>query len=157
MNSFLMVTWIACQALVVVFMALHDWIPLGALNNLPAVRASDSRAKLFMVTFLSTLPFIVVLICTMASARGFRIGWARPAALIAYAMLIAGIARAWWIPYFFSTSPKRRARYVLRFRGTHAFVPERNGVRPDTLHVSFHIVALVTFALCFIAPARIAG
>jgi hypothetical protein len=53
MNSFLMVTWIACQALVVVFMALHDWIPLGALNNLPAVRASDSRAKLFMVTFLS--------------------------------------------------------------------------------------------------------
>jgi hypothetical protein len=122
----------------------------------PLQRRPDSTALVWFKD-TSTLPFIVVLICTMASARGFRIGWARPAALIAYAMLIAGIARAWWIPYFFSTSPKRRARYVLRFRGTHAFVPERNGVRPDTLHVSFHIVALVTFALCFIAPARIAG
>ena len=31
---------IALQLFVVVFIALHDWVPLGKLNNLAAVQAA---------------------------------------------------------------------------------------------------------------------
>jgi hypothetical protein len=29
------------------------------------------------------------------------------------------------------------------YAGTHSFLPEHNGIRPDTLHVLFDIVTLV--------------
>jgi hypothetical protein len=48
--------------------------------------------------------------------------------------------RAWWVPYLRVADPVRAARYRNRFANTHAFLPERNGIRPDTLHVTFHAV-----------------
>jgi hypothetical protein len=30
------------------------------------------------------------------------------------------------------------------FRGTHGFLPERSGIRPNTLHVILHLVTLTT-------------
>jgi hypothetical protein len=38
-------------------------------------------------------------------------------------------------------------RYQARFAGTYAFLPERNGIRPDALHVAFHIGLIATVAL----------
>jgi acyl-coenzyme A synthetase/AMP-(fatty) acid ligase len=36
----------------------------------------------------------------------------------------------------------RAQRYQRRFAQTHAFLPARNGIRPDTLHVCLHAVVL---------------
>jgi hypothetical protein len=47
---------LALQTFIVLFLALHDWIPLGTLNNLAGVRAADSNAKLFTTTLLSAAP-----------------------------------------------------------------------------------------------------
>ena len=58
-----------------------------------------------------------------------------------------GLLRAWYIPYLLIPDPERAARYQQRFNRTHAFLPARNGIRPDTLHVSFHAVYLVLVAL----------
>jgi hypothetical protein len=55
--------------------------------------------------------------------------------------------REWWIPYLLVADPVRVARYQVRFAHTHAFLPERNGIRPDTLHVTFHIVLVATVVL----------
>ena len=66
----------------VLFIGLHDWLPLGQLNNLAGIRA---------------------------------------------------VART--------------ARYRQRFADTYAFFSERNGIRPDTLHVAFHAVFIVTIGL----------
>ncbi len=142
---------IACQVAVVLFMALHDWLPLGALNNLRAVRASDSRARLLVVTILSTLPFAIVLAGTIAGATGRRAGWAVPAGAVAYGLMIVGILRAWWIPYAVRPDPARARRYQARFADTHAWLPRRNGIRPDTLHTVFHALAVATFVLFCIA------
>ena len=55
--------------------------------------------------------------------------------------------RAWWIPYLLVKDDARATRYQLRFAGTHAFLPERNGIRPDTLHVTLHVVILIIIIL----------
>ena len=43
--------------------------------------------------------------------------------------------------------PERAARYQVMFGATRAFLPERNGIRPNTLHVILHIVTLATLAV----------
>jgi len=63
-----------------------------------------------------------------------------------------GILRAWWIPYLGSPDPIRAKRYSMRFAGTHGFLPARNSVRPDTLHVAFHsLVATILILLAFVS------
>ena len=150
----MLVACIACQLFVVLFMALHDWIPLGVLNNLDGIRASDSKARLLVVTAISTLPFAIALAGTVACALGVPAGWAKPWAVVSYALVIVGVLRAWWIPYLFAPNPERAVRHAVRFAGTHAFLPPRNGIRPDTLHVVFHGVAVATLVLACLAKFR---
>ena len=66
---------------------------------------------------------------------------------ISYGLGLYGLLRTWYIPYLLIADPARTARYQQRFDQTHAFLPTRNGIRPDTLHVSFHAVYLVLVAL----------
>src|ERR1700684_2699643 len=90
--------FLACQGFVVLFIALHDWIPLGSLNNLSGIRAADSMPKLLVVTVLSTLPFAVAFAASVYYSRSGFPMWVM-----------------WW----------------------------RNGIRPDALHVCFHVVMVV--------------
>ena len=66
---------------------------------------------------------------------------------ISYGLLFVGELTAWWIPYLFRPEPERAARYQAMFGATHAFVPERNDIRPNTLHVILHIVTLMTLVV----------
>ena len=134
--------FIGCQLFVVLFVALHDWIPLGPLNNLAGIRAVDSLKKRLVVTALSTLPFAIGLLASVLNAAtGFPM-WLMWWLWISYMLCLYGILRAWWIPYLLVEDPVRAARYRDRFAHTHAFLPPRNGMRPDTLHVCFHAVVL---------------
>ena len=65
---------------------------------------------------------------------------------ISYVAGSYGMLRAWWVPYLLVPDADRAARYQVRFSNTHAFLPTRNGIRPDTLHVCFHAVFLATGA-----------
>jgi hypothetical protein len=40
-----MVAFLGCVVLVVLFIALHDWVPLGKLSNPAALRAADHRNR----------------------------------------------------------------------------------------------------------------
>jgi hypothetical protein len=122
----------------VLFLSLHDWIPLGKLNDPKAVRATISGGKLLAATLISTAPFAFGL-----AASAVYLGRPYPQWLllwigISYAMLFVGELQAWWIPYFFRAQPERAARYQAMFGGTHAFLPVHNGIRPNTLHVILH-------------------
>jgi hypothetical protein len=105
----MMVAFLISQLLVVLFITLHDWVPLGRLNNLAGIRAADSRARLLVTTVLSD--------CARAT------------------------------------------RYQERFANTHAFLPPRHGIRPDTLHVAFHAVFVVAGGLLciLITSGRLSG
>jgi hypothetical protein len=135
--------FLVCQGVVVLFMALHDWIPLGSLNNLSGIRAVDSKPKLLAGTVLSTLPFAIGFAASLYYTSGGLPMWVIYMLWISYGLVVCGILRAWWVPYLFVKDPVLAARYQTRFARTHAFLPTRNGIRPDTLHVSFHLIVMV--------------
>jgi hypothetical protein len=137
----------ALQCFHVLFLALHDWIPLGRLNDVKAVRAANSVRKLAAGTLISLTPFAIGL-----AASAIHFGRAYPAWLfwwlwISYGLLFVGELTAWWIPYLFHAEPGRAWRYQAMFGATHAFLPERNGIRPNTLHVILHTVTLATLVV----------
>jgi hypothetical protein len=137
----------ALQCFHVLFLALHDWIPLGTLNDVQAVRAANPGRKLVAGTLISLTPFAIGL-----GATAIYFGRAYPAWLfwwlwISYGLLFVGELTGWWIPYLFHSEPERAARYQVMFGATHAFLPERNGIRPNTLHMILHIMTLTTLVV----------
>lgn len=146
----MMLSFLLCQLYVVLFVALHDWLPLGSLNNLAGIRATDTRMRLMRTTALSTLPFAVGLAGSVYYSTTHFPTWLMFVLWITYGAGLYGILRAWYLPYLVYSDPARVARYRERFADTHAFLPERNGIRPDTLHVTFHAVLLAAIALLFV-------
>jgi hypothetical protein len=150
----ILVAFLLCQSLVVLFIAVHDWVPLGRLNNLRGVHAADGTTRLFVVTVLSTLPFAVGLAGTLYYSSTRNPGWLSWWLWISYGLGIYGMFRAWYWPYLFGGDPARVERYRQRFANTHAFLPVRNGFRPDTLHVCFHAVYACAFVLLAVLTFR---
>lgn len=137
----------ALQCFHVLFLALHDWIPLGPLNDVNTVRTANPLHKLLAGTLISSTPFVIGL-----AASALHLGRPYPSWLfwwlaISYSLLFIGELEAWWVPYFFRSDPIRAERYRLMFGATHAFLPERNGIRPNTLHVILHAATLATLLL----------
>jgi len=145
----------ALQCFHVLFLGLHDWIPLGTFNDVRAVREANPGRKLLAATLISLTPFAIGL-----AASAVYFGRAYPAWLfwwlwISYGLLFVGELTAWWIPYLFHAEPARAARYQVMFGGTHALLPERNGIRPNTLHVILHIVTLTTLVILAALTAQL--
>jgi hypothetical protein len=65
-------------------------------------------------------------------------------------VLFLGLLRAWWIPYLVLPDRERAARYQIIFANTHSFLPRRNGMAPNTLHVLFHLSVVATLILLFL-------
>ena len=141
---------LALQALQVLFLLIHDWIPLGRLNDVAAVRSQDTYRRLVLVTCIQTIPFAIGL---FFSARYLGITryphWLNDWLWISYAMLFIGQLRAWWVPYLLRPEPTRAERYRIMFGNTHSFLPERNGMVPNTAHILLHIATLATLIVLF--------
>jgi hypothetical protein len=146
-SSGLDTAFLALQGLVVLFLLLHDWVPLGRLNNLAAMRSEDSLVKRIFVTLLPLVPTAVCLYSCALHFSGAYPDWLVMTLWITYGVLLLGLLRAWWVPYLFGTDPQRAARYRIIFAGTHSFLPRRNGMAPDTLHTAFHVCVLATLIL----------
>jgi hypothetical protein len=141
--------FLALQTLVVAFLLFHDWVGLGRLNNVAAVRSQDTLLHRVFVTLLPGVPAAIGL---FFSAKYFMQNyphWLDMLLWITYGVFIFGILRAWWIPYLFLRDAERAARYQIIFAGTHTFLPRRNGMAPDTLHTLFHLVTVTTLILLF--------
>jgi hypothetical protein len=135
-------TLLALQCFDVVFLALHDWIPLGPLNDLTGVRAANPGSKLLVTTLVSFAPYAVGLAGSIVYFGHMYPGWLFWWLWISYALLFAGQMKAWWVPYLLRPDPGRAARYKVMFGTTHSFLPERNGMRVDTLHLVFHVATI---------------
>jgi hypothetical protein len=141
------------QCFTVLFVALHNWIPLGRLNDIRGVRAEFPGRKLLITTLINLTPVSIGL-----AGSTIYFGRACPAWLfwllwITYGLFVCGSLKAWWIPYLFRPDPELAARYQVMYKATHAFLPERNGIRPNTLHVMFD---LATVALLFVLAVQTA-
>ena len=148
MNA-LELTLIALQVFQVLFLWLHDWIPLGRLNDTAAVRSQDTRLRLVVVTLVQSVPYTVGLFfCAWHFERSYP-EWLVIWLWISYGLLFIGQIRAWWIPYLLKPEPPRAERYRIMFGNTHSFLPERNGLVPNTMHVMLHLATLATLVVLF--------
>ena len=138
---------VVAQALLVAFLWTHDWIPLGRLNDVAAVRAANTRARLVAITLIQSLPFTVLLALSVARWVGVRVPGLTTALWIAYSILLAGELRGWWWPWLVRPDPVRAARYRAMFGRTHAFLPARNGFAPNTAHVMLHTCTALVLIL----------
>ena len=141
---------LALQVFQVVFLWVHDWIPLGRLNDVSAVRSQDTLQRLVIVTAVQSVPFTIGL---FLSAR--YLGQPYPAWLdgwlwISYGILFVGQMRAWWIPYLVRAEPQRAERFERMFGKTHSFLPKRNGMVPNTAHILLHLSTASTLVVLFI-------
>ena len=147
MQHLVTLSLITLQVYVVAFIALHDWVQLGDLNDVKSVQAADSRAHLIWVTVYSTAPFAFALGACVAYANTRFPDWLNWYLYIGYGIAGLGMIRAWWGPYLLWREPARAARYQAMFGRTRAFLPDRNGIRPNTLHVSLHVVLVAIIVL----------
>jgi hypothetical protein len=142
---------IALQVAQVAILWLHDWVPLGPLNDVRRVQAEDTRARLIRVTLVQSVPYTLGLLFTLAYQRTGHPSWLWTWLWVSYGLLFAGELRAWWWPYLVRPDPDRAARYDKMFGGTHAFLPRHNGIIPNTLHCVLHAATLGTLVALAVA------
>ena len=139
--------FVAALLAMLAFVLLHDWIPLGHFNDISGIRAEKSDAELILTTVVNGLSFSIVLIIALIFLGKPYPLWARFWLVIHLFWIIYGAASAWWIPYFFGTTPDMVQSYATMFGNTHAFLPVRNGIVPNTIHTVFHFTLLSTWFL----------
>ena len=55
-NLYLEIVLIVLQGFQVLSLWLHDWVPLGRLNDVKAVRSQDTAFRLVVVTLIQSVP-----------------------------------------------------------------------------------------------------
>jgi hypothetical protein len=141
---------VGLQAFQVFFLWVHDWIPLGRLNDVAAVRGQDTFWRLVRVTLIQSVPFTIGLFFSVRHFRGPWPGWLTYWLWISYGILLAGQVRAWWVPYLLKPDPPRAKRFEKMFGNTHSFLPRRNGMVPNTAHILLHLATAATLAALFV-------
>jgi len=140
-------TLLALQGFQVLFLWSHDWIPLGRLNDVAAVRAQDPFGRLLRVTLVQSVPFTIGLAGSVLYWGRLYPGWLYWWLWISYGILFVGQMRAWWVPYFFQADAERAERYQKMFGNTHSFLPVRNGLVPNTAHILLHLATAATLVV----------
>ncbi|MGH9775653.1 MAG: hypothetical protein ACRD50_11975 [Candidatus Acidiferrales bacterium] len=145
---------LALQAFQVVFLWVHDWIPLGRLNDVSAVRSQDSPRRMVIVTLVQSVPFTIGLFFSVRYFGRHSPDWLNMWLWISYAVLFVGQMRAWWVPYLLKAEPERAKRYQRMFGKTHSFFPKRNGIVPNTAHTLLHLATAATLLVLFLRQFR---
>ena len=119
-----------------------------------AVRRQDGVPRLIRVTLIQCVPFTIGLVASVAYLYTRHPAWVWTWLWVSYALLFAGELRAWWWPYLIRAEPERAARYRRLFGATAAFLPERNGISPNTLHTILHAATAATLAALALRSLR---
>jgi hypothetical protein len=143
-NLYVEIVLIVLQGFQVLFLWLHDWIPLGRLNDVKAVRSQDTAFRLVVVTLIQSVPFTIGLLFSLSYFGRLYPRWLYLWLWTSYSVIFLGQIRAWWIPYLFRAEPERAARYQIMFGNTHRFLPTRNGLLPNTAHIMLHLATAAT-------------
>jgi hypothetical protein len=146
---------VALEAFQVAFLWIHDWIPLGRLNDVAAVRSQATIQRLVAVTLVQAVPYSVGLFFSALYLRSTFPDWLDTYLWVSYGLLFIGEIQAWWVPYLFRPDPQRATSYRVMFGNTHSFLPQRNGIVPNTLHVLLHLATACTLLILFIQSFHI--
>lgn len=135
--------------LILLIMLFHDWIDLGPFNDLEGIRARNTTEELILITGINVASIgIILLLAHLFAGKTYPL-WVKLWLVIHPSCVFAGALSAWWIPYFFGTDADMVERYEIMFGDTHSFLPERNGITVNTIHVLFHSMLLFCIFLAF--------
>jgi hypothetical protein len=154
MHTIITAALIGLQCFVVLFIALHNWIPLGNLNDVKGAHAAFPGSKLLITTLINFIPFSFGFVASAIYFGRTYPNWLMWWLWITYLLAVYGSLKAWWIPYLFRADPELAARYRVMYGATHAFVPERNGIRPNTLHVIFDVATIAVLTVLTVLSAQ---
>lgn len=136
------------QCFQVFILLFHDFLPLGPLNDVRAAHRAHATVKLILGAIVSSLlPGIGLVLTWKFTASGYPV-WLVLYLLGAYLFLLVGEIEAWWATYFFGYQAAERAPlYEAMYGRTAAFLPKRNGIVPNALHVILHLATAATLVL----------
>lgn len=137
------------QCILLLFMALHDWIDIPPFTDLPALRKAHSFKFRFIGSLINATLVLVPLIITFCYLTSSPPFWAQLLFATIYGLLTIGTITAWWVPYFGGgyLVHGNKAGFE-EYRNTHTFLPAiKNNVIPNTLHVILHIQIWICFGL----------
>ncbi|QDP39685.1 hypothetical protein [Radiobacillus deserti] len=134
---------LAGLSFILLFMIVQDWVPLGSLNDVQAIREEHTFNGLVTVTLINVTQ-ILLLIGLVVIFMGRRYPtWIKLWLIIHQVSIFVGALISWWIPYFFGYGAEQKVQiYNQMFGNTHSFLPLMNGIVPNTLHILFHITLL---------------
>jgi hypothetical protein len=144
------VAFVLVQGFMVLFLLLHDWVPLGPFNDIEGVKGQIPFKRNVLNTAVNTIPIAVALGLSLWYFRDPYPTAVRVYLISIYALFLLGEFRAWWKPYLFGAEPALVQRYDAIFGRTHAFLPKRNGIVPNTAHVVLHACTLLAFVLAIL-------
>lgn len=137
------------QSILFLFMALHDWVDIPPLTDLPALKKAHSFKFRVFGSLINAGLVLIPLIVTVFYFDSPLPLWAKILFAVIYGFITFGTITAWWIPYF-------GGGYLIHgnkagfeeYRNTHTFLPPRGDhVVPNTLHVLLHIQVWICFAI----------
>ena len=129
---------LALQSFHVLFLLFHGWMPLGCLNDVRAVQAAHPPRLFLIGTLVSSLLPAIGLLMSFLYRGEVWPAWLATYLAFTYLFLFAGEIKAWWAGYIFGYRSDRVHSYRAMYGKTVAFLPERNGIRPNALHVTLH-------------------
>jgi hypothetical protein len=135
----------------------HDWIEIPGWNHGHQVQAVIGRTKLLWATAINALfPGLAVVFALWFWGRSHPnfVGnyW-----VIYCAVTLASAIGMWYVPYFRGADEKKKIEYSRMYAGTrHVFPARGDNPRPNLLHVFFHILFVVNFALALMIRFRAA-
>jgi hypothetical protein len=110
------------QCFDVLFVALHNWIPLAKLNDVSGVRKEFPGSKLLITTLINFTPYAFGLAASAVYFERTFPGWLFWRLWISYGVAVYGSLKAWWIPYPFHPDPILAERYRVMHAATHTFL-----------------------------------
>jgi hypothetical protein len=128
---------------ILLFMIVQDWVPLGTLNDISAIKQEKTTNELILITFIGAIQ-IALFIFLILRFIGKKYPLIIKLWLIIHpSCIFAGVLMSWWIPYFTGIGALEKVEsYTTMFGNTHTFLPVMNGIVPNTFHVLFHSTLL---------------
>jgi len=136
----------ALTAIFLVYVLIHDWVPLGPLNDIERQREQPLSTRI-LVEIGNVLPIVVLLTLSLLFPTGpLPAGAAIYAGL--YIVAFAVLAwLSWYRPYLRGSTPAREAAAAHEYgRTIQVLRPRANRIRPNLMHVILHLLFLAVAA-----------
>lgn len=136
--------------IILLFMFVQDWIPIGSLNDVEAILEINSFDYVLTTTIINAGQILFIMGGILIFLGKKYPIWIKLWLITHPLCIFVGVLLSWWIPYFTGIGAAQKVeRYQQMFGDTHSFLPVMNGIVPNTFHTIFHATLFICIVLTF--------